>query len=390
MKLSQRQVWVITIGCFLSYFLFGFIDNLKGTTIPAILKDVGFNYSKGGTIIFSEYTGFFLATFFAGLLADLLGKKFSLVLAGLCLILGVIGYASSSHLAMFVAFIFLIGLGLGSLELSGSNIISGIHEQHKGRYMNLLNAFYGIGSIITPILAGHFLNIGLSFRTIYRYSLFVIVPITVYFIVMRYPRDTAPDEAEKKIDFKDLIQIISQKDVLLMYVVIFAYVAAEIGMATWMVEFFQQERHVSVVASSLYLSIHFAGMTIGRLLGSFFVDKAGHLKSLLIFSLLAVLCISQGIFGPPSIAIVLAFTGFCFSIIFPTATAVVSGIPAKSSGTMLGMFFACGGLGGMIGPWLIGFINDLLGLKIGMSVNILFCIIIVFSLITLLRQKHCS
>ena len=131
-------------------------------------------------------------------------------------------------------------------------------------------------------------------------------------------------------------------------------------------------------------------MTIGRLLGSFFVDKAGHLKSLLIFSLLAVLCISLGIFGPPSIAIVLAFTGFCFSIIFPTATAVVSGIPAKSSGTMLGMFFACGGLGGMIGPWLIGFINDLLGLKIGMSVNILFCIIIVFSLITLLRQKHCS
>ena len=76
------------------------------------------------------------------------------------------------------------------------------------------------------------MNIGLSFRTIYRYSLFVIVPITVYFIVMRYPRDTAPDEAEKKIDFKDLIQIISQKDVLLMYVVIFAYVAAEIGMAT--------------------------------------------------------------------------------------------------------------------------------------------------------------
>ena len=57
---------------------------------------------------------------------------------------------------------------------------------------------------------------------------------------------------------------------------------------------------------------------------------------------------------------------------------------------MLGMFFACGGLGGMIGPWLIGFINDLLGLKMGMSVNILFCIIIVFSLITLLRRKNCS
>ena len=129
MKLSQRQVWGITIGCFLSYFLFRFIDNLRGTTIPAILKDVEFNYSKGGTIIFSKYNGFFLATLFAGLLADLLGKKFSL---------------------------------------------------------------------------------GYSFRTIYRHSLFVIVPITVYFIIMRYPREKAPDEAVKKIDFKDLIPIISQ------------------------------------------------------------------------------------------------------------------------------------------------------------------------------------
>ncbi len=75
MKLSRRQVWVITIGCFLSYFLFGFIDNLKGTTIPAILKDVGFNYSKGGTIIFSEYTGFFLATFLRGCLQTCWAKN---------------------------------------------------------------------------------------------------------------------------------------------------------------------------------------------------------------------------------------------------------------------------------------------------------------------------
>lgn len=386
MKIDKRQIWFITIGCFLSYFLFGFIDNLKGPTVPTILEDVGFNYSIGGTIIFSEYTGFFLSTFLAGLLADLFGKKFTLILSGACLILGAIGYSLATSLPMFVVCIFFIGFGLGSLELSGSNIISGIHEKNKGRYLNLLNAFYGVGSIITPMLAGFLLNLGVSWRAVYRYSLVVIVPITIYFLAMKFPKEEKVKEESGKLDFKDFIRIISRKEVLLMYLVIFAYVATEIGVATWLVDFFQKGKGISVVASSVYFSAYFVGMTAGRLLGSLFVDRVGHLKSLLIFSTMAAVCLAVGIFGPDSIAIVLVFTGFFFSIIFPTSTAVVSGIPSKNSGTMLGVFFAFGGLGGMIGPWVIGIVNDAFGLKWGMSVNILFCVII---MVTLIIRMNC-
>lgn len=385
--MSKRQVWVITIGGFLSYFLFGFIDNMKGTTIPFILQDTGYSYSEGGSIIFSEYTGFFIATFVAGLLADLFGKKFTLIMSGICLIFGAIGYASSSNLIVFIVFIFFIGLGLGSLELSGSNVISEVHSHNKGRYLNLLNAFYGVGSIITPIVTGYLLNSGVSWRAVYRYSLFVIVPITIYFLAMRYPKADIVKEQSEKTNFKEIIQIITRKEVLLMYVVIFAYVAAEIGIATWMVEFVQKAKGVSSAAGAMYLSIHFAGMMIGRLLGSLFVDKVGHLKSLLIFSVMSIFCITLGVFGPSSIAIVLAFTGFCFSIIFPTSTAVVSEIPTKNSGTMLGIFFAFGGLGGMAGPWLIGVMNDVFGLKSGMAVNIVFCIIVMTALIIRMSSK---
>lgn len=387
MNISKRQTWFITIGCFLSYFLFGFIDNMKGPTLPTILADAGFNYSTGGTIIFSEYTGFFIATFLSGLLADLFGKKSTLIMAGGCLILGAIGYSTSSNILLYITYIFFIGLGAGSLELGGSNIISGIHTKNKGRYLNLLNAFYGVGAVITPIWAGNLLNSGVSWRSVYKYSLFVIIPITVYFLIMKYPREKSPKDASKKSGLKDLLQIMSRKEVLLMYLVIFAYVATEIGMATWLVDFLQKEKQVTVVQSSLYLSVHFAGMTAGRLLGSLFVDKVGHLRSLLLFSSLAAVCIAIGVFGPASIAVVLAFTGFCFSIIFPTSTAVVSEIPSKNSGTMLGVFFAFGGLGGMIGPWMIGLVNDSLGLKLGMSVNIIFCLIIVVTLCILIKSK---
>lgn len=384
---GKHRIWYITAGCFLSYFLFGFIDNLKGPVLPALLADADFNYSDGGTIVFSEYTGFFAATFLAGLLSDLFGKKFTLILSGICLIFGVVGYASSSSLIFFIVFIFFIGLGLGSLELSGSNIISGVHVKNSGRYLNLLNAFYGAGSVLTPVLAGILLNSGISWRAVYRYSLMVIIPVTLYFMTMRLPREEMKHKPAEKSGFRDIIQTVSRKEVILMYIVIFAYVAAEICMATWMVEFLQISKHISAAGSSIYFSVYFACMTAGRLLGSLFVDRIGHVKSLLIFSSMAALCLAFGIFGPQTAAFFLVLTGFCFSIIFPTATAVVTGYSSGSSGTLLGLFFAFGGLGGMTGPWLTGIMNDLLGLKWGMSVNIIFCAVIMITLIILRRIK---
>lgn len=72
-------------------------------------------------------------------------------MSGICLIFGAIGYASSSNLIVFIVFIFLIGLGLGSLELSGSNVISEVHSHNKGRYLNLLNAFV-VSVLLLPLL----------------------------------------------------------------------------------------------------------------------------------------------------------------------------------------------------------------------------------------------
>lgn len=386
--MTKRQVAFLTFGGFLSYFLFGFIDNMKGATISYILEDAGFNYSLGGTIIFGEYAGFFIATFISGVLSDWLGKKIVLIMSGFCVMAGVIGYAAAMNLMTFLAFIFLIGLGCGSLELSGGNIISSIHTKKRGRYLNLMNAFYGIGSVITPLLAGCLLGGGVSWRDVYRCTLFVVIPITLYFILMKYPKEERRKKEAKGDGLKELKQIVSKKQVLLMYVVIFAYVAAEIGAATWLADFWQNAKGIPAVTSSMYLSIHFAGMTVGRLLGSLFVDRAGHLRSLLLFTAVAISCMAVGIFGPSSMAFALAFTGFGFSIIFPTSTTVITEISPECSGTMLGAFYACGGLGGMLGPWLVGRVSDVAGLKAGMSVNILFCTVIVVSLSVLIKEER--
>ncbi|MCI9101557.1 MAG: MFS transporter [Lachnospiraceae bacterium] len=161
-----------------------------------------------GIIIFSEYAGFFISTFLAGLLADLFGQKFTLIIAGIFLIGGVIGYAASANLILLIGFIFFIGLGAGSLELSGSNIISGIHKEDKARYLNLLNAFYGIGSIIVPIFVSIFFRPGTSWRTVYRYSLFVIIPIILYFVIMEFPEQNTFKRQTGKMNPEEILHSI--------------------------------------------------------------------------------------------------------------------------------------------------------------------------------------
>src|SRR5512137_442205 len=87
---------LITAGGFLAFFLFGFADNLKGATLPAILKDLNFSYSQGGAIFLGAYVGFLVATLLTGMLSDLAGNKAVILVACACLLPGLAGYGSFS------------------------------------------------------------------------------------------------------------------------------------------------------------------------------------------------------------------------------------------------------------------------------------------------------
>ena len=54
-KPSKTTIFLLTAGCFLSFFVFGFTDNLKGPTLPAMLAELNFSYGTGGNIFFGEY-----------------------------------------------------------------------------------------------------------------------------------------------------------------------------------------------------------------------------------------------------------------------------------------------------------------------------------------------
>ena len=383
-RAKENPWFMITIGSMLGYLLFGLFDSLKGSTLSSLLEEMSFNYSLGGTIVMGQYAGYFAATLFVGMLADRYGQKVCLIAAGVSMSLGMVGYSFSSAVPLFVVFIFCMGMGLGALELVGCNIITTCYPEKKGRYLNILTAIAGIGSILSPIIVGYLLDTGLSWRMVYRYGLLIMIPSAFYFIMIRVPVHTRESRMEV---YSEESGNLWQRNLLLMYIFNFLYMAAEMGIATWIVNFYRQEKLYSVADSTRFLSLFYIGMTAGRVAGSFFVDRVGRVRSVLVAAAGSVLCIWLGVFGPMQLSGAVAFAGLFYSIVFPTGTAIMSGLPSGDLARTQGVYFACGGLGGMFGPWAMGIVSDLFGLKWGMTLGGIFSLSIFF-IIMLLRNTN--
>ncbi len=379
--MNKTLLWTTT--AFFAFFVFGFSDNLKGAVLPDLLQDLRIDYTVGGSILLGLYIGFMAATLTTGLVADALGKRTVLLMAGVSLALGVGGFSSFSTPPLLGLSMFVLGYGLGALELGCNAIIVELHPNDKGRYLSLMSVMHGMGSMAAPFFAGLLLDADNSWRTVYRWDL---LPIGILLAVVAFSRYPSVQTAKSdKIGFRNIGRIAFTPRMVWLYVAIVAYVAAEIGLASWLVEYLQKIRAQDVKTSTGALSLYFGLMMAGRFVGSFVIERLGYLKSILAAMLGASACIALGLSGP---AFALTVSGFFLSIVFPAITAAASDGLSKNTSTILGLLFTFAGLGGMLGPWLVGFASDYFGIDRGLWLNLVFALLTALSAMVLLQRSR--
>lgn len=374
-RYSQTMLWV-TIGACFSLFVYGFVDNLKGATLPLLLSDLRFNYTIGGTIQQGAYLGFLVAAMVASLLLIVLRHRAVLLIGSGCLVVGMLGFSFLSDNKILLVSMIVIGLGLGTLDLLGVRLIVDFRSEKKGKYLNLSAFFHGLASMIAPIFAGLILSNGFTWRNVYLFGILLVVLFVIFFLVARLPKIIISDVPQTSI-LRQIITSVQDRRIWLFYILIVCYVAVENGFAVWLIEYLQKARGQSSDLSITFLSMFFFFIMTGRLLGSFIVEKIGNLKLLLIASVGALICLVLGMFGRYPLVYCLPLTGLFLSIIFPTTTAAASDEMRGSKDVQFALFFTLAGLGGIIGSWAIGVISDYIGLQIGFGFLILMVLIIV-------------
>ena len=111
------------------------------------------------------------------------------------------------------------------------------------------------------------------------------------------------------------------------------------------------------------------------------------IATITLVTLFAVFALSARV-GRESLGLVTSLAGFFLSIVFPTLTAAVSDLHKDNQASILGLLFTFAGVGGMLGPWLIGLAGDALGLDLGFGINLVYCVLFIAVILVLIKETR--
>lgn len=360
--INNYKVKMLIIIAYLSMITFGLLETLKGAVIPSIRGEFSVDYGQIGQLLFIALLGFLISVFIAGMVSEKYGLK-RIFVFGIVVIIAstaLFNFVPGFYGVIFVYF--LLGIGLGCIEI-GVNALGGeIFLKNKAMMMNLMHLFFGVGAMIAPKYAGFFINKDIS----WKYSYLVTIVLTVFLLIIvlftKFPEPKAERE-DQKISFRVLAK---SSKVWLITIILGLFITMESGIANWLINYLQVARSLDVISSTNYLTWFFGLFTFGRLIGGFFADKIGFTKILIAYTLAASISLIGGIFLGDSFLMLFSLTGFFISIMFPTMMALIMTEYKTGVGAVMGFAITVSGIFNMVSGWIIGNINDIFGVTGGM------------------------
>lgn len=250
---------------------------------------------------------------------------------------------------MLTAVLFLTGMVQGILNIGGNTLLVWTHRDSVGPFMNGLHFFFGVGTLIAPVIVAQMVLHGGGLTSIYLLLAVIILPSAAVAFVPSPQSPHVENPAERAQSSRVAL-------IVLIGAVFGCYSGASTAFGGW-VYTYAVKMHLADATLAAYLtSIFWGALTVGRLVAIpvamrfkpksiLWADFAGALLSLVAMflwpqSLAAVIVTSAGF-------------GFALASIYPT-TMSLAGQLMPISGRVTGLFSIGNSAGMMLIPWIIG------------------------------------
>ncbi len=341
---STRQ----SIAYFSAFFLLGAVISSLGPTVPGLASQVGMDTTDLGMLFSTRSFGYLFGSLLAGWMLDRMRGHTYLTI--IFLSLGVFLYLVPSipYLLLLGAVMFMIGVGLGSMDVSSNSLLALVHDRQSGPYLNAMYLAAGVGSFLTPLYAGY-----VSLKSTYITLAVLVVPLILWLLMTPSPQNSGPEEEEKP-------SPINMNVIILFSVLAFLFVGLEVSYGGWIFTYFLERGIGPESAAYTITSLFWIAITLGRLIG---IPISVHVKPVRII-------LAYVVGGVLSTAIILilpaqswpvwvgtAGIGLCLATLFPTTFNYIqrtNEINTRLSGTV----WSVGSAGGIIIPLLIGWSFD--------------------------------
>ncbi|QNI34070.1 MFS transporter [Alloacidobacterium dinghuense] len=354
----------VVAALYLGFVLTGIGTNLLGCILPALSGIWGLSDSHSGFLFAAQFAG---SSTGALLMQSDLFK--SIVRGYVLLILGSIAFAfCRGHLAPLILFCY--GLGLGSAMTAISMIFGRMYTTNRGASLSLLNAFWGLGAVVCPMLATVWERFESANSIYLGLALAAVLPLFALALQYRYVSQ-----------LRDEITVVSNRHTkfsLLVPLAIFAflYVGVESSISGWMMTYVHRLPLASGLYAPIATSFFWIALLVGRSVAPAVLKRISE-SGLLMITLCVVLVSNVMLllsYTPAMSITSAALAGLMLAPIFPLCLSKVLAIASGPSESR--WVFAISGLGGAVLPWMTGQVASLSGsLRTGLAVPLVAAIV---------------
>lgn len=332
---------MIILAAVLAIFVYGMTAAMLGTLLPDLSARFGLTPKQNGAIAFAQALGLIVASVAVGPLIDYEGKKAGLVL-GLALSTCALALLPrSASLRAVTAYWLLLGMGGGIIVTAGNALGSDVTPAYRATALNLLNIFFGLGGFVTPFIAGNIFGKN-SARLCY-----FIAGLAALAALINLAAPIPPPANTRSFVFSDISELMTNPVLWLCCLLLFLYVACEVGVWNWLVQHLIAQGLPQVKALNV-MSFGFAlGLLSGRLIASGVVISVTGTKVVLTASILmAVITLLMLQTRSATVAWGFAFlTGLSMAPVFPTTIALLGDAVPRMTGTAIGLAVTCSWIG---------------------------------------------
>jgi len=370
----SKTKWAIFFA-FISMFVLGISDNIRGPLYPELLNFFSLSHSQGAL----SFALTSLAAFMANTLAAFSLKKIQLdrlmFVSIILMIIGPLLMGLASTFSFYLAGAIFFGFSIGSLGVVQNLLIAeNTHGRSQTQALSGLHGVYGLSSLVAPLLASRapawFLNNfpQWTLLTKWQSSFFIITVLAAAILLMLFFTTAQPQFTPHALHDESVHGKKCSVWTMLWFAGFFAsYVGAEILISSRLALYMRTYFEMSLEKSSDYVFYFFIFLFLGRI---FFVFKSFKMQlknQLNLFLGSSLVCLLLGLWLHPFF---LTLVGLTMAPFYPMAIGYISATAGFQKRRFLTFTMGVQSLFVIFMHIVVGYITDAYGLFYAFGIGI--------------------
>jgi len=350
---EPSREWRLTWLAYAAMLVLGLNVSWLGPFLPQIAQSIHQPLDRVGLIFSAIAAGYFLALPLSGELGHRRGPHFLLIMAVLFDAAGVLGLAIAPALPASLGAAGAIGFAHCGIDIATNALVAELNRDRLAAALNYLHVMFGVGATFGPAIDGLAMSNRIGYATVFGGGAVVAAILAAGLILSprsRLERETVDVEPFRSLLKRPLIWIIA--------IVLFLYVGAEVGIGGWLFTYLRSGAGgVSRAVASTIVSIYWAGLIGGRLLGARLSARISTRRLAMIGSIVSTIAMASLIFTLPIPMLAfptVALIGLGFGPVFPNMIAAGAERFPSRVASMTSIVAAGAAAGGVLLPWAMG------------------------------------